>query len=90
MPLSDFLAASPALLARLGKGSEPLVLTENGEPFAVLEDAAAYYERRETLALLQLLALVSDDIAAGRLQPIEGLLDRIGELAEAKGDPNAR
>ncbi|HQS70667.1 MAG TPA: antitoxin, Phd family protein [Novosphingobium sp.] len=82
MPLSDFFAESDELLAGLGEGSEPLVLTENGKPVAVLEDAAVYYEKRETLALLQILALAKEDIAAGRVYPVEGMLDRICERAK--------
>ena len=37
----------------------------------------SYAETQELLALLKLLAMARDDMAAGRVAPLEGLKDRI-------------
>lgn len=34
-------------------------------------------QMQETLALLKLLAMSKADVATGRLEPVEGLIDRI-------------
>ena len=52
-------------------------ITQNGEAKAVLQDVASYAATQELLALLKLLALARDDVAAGRVQPLEGLKERI-------------
>jgi hypothetical protein len=44
-------------------------VTQNGEAKAVLQDIASYEEDRETLALLKILALGSDQIARSETRP---------------------
>jgi hypothetical protein len=44
-------------------------VTQNGEAKAVLQDIASYEEDCETLALLKILALGSDQIARGETRP---------------------
>jgi PHD/YefM family antitoxin component YafN of YafNO toxin-antitoxin module len=54
-----------------------MVITQNGEAKAVLQDVASYERAQETLALLKLLALGQADVAAGRTRPVAGLADRV-------------
>lgn len=76
-PISYLKAHSAELIRELGEGAAPLVVTQNGEAKAVLQDIAAYERTQETLALLKLLALGREEIAAGALRPVEGLAERI-------------
>ncbi|MDE8650516.1 type II toxin-antitoxin system Phd/YefM family antitoxin [Novosphingobium album (ex Liu et al. 2023)] len=76
-PISYLKAHSAEVIRELGEGAPPLVITQNGEARAVLQDVGAYEETQEALALLKLLALGREDIAAGRVLPVEGLADRI-------------
>lgn len=76
-PISYLKANAAEVLRELNEGAEPLVITQNGEAKAVLQDAASYYRMQETLALLKLLALAKENIAAGKVHPVEGLLERI-------------
>jgi len=76
-PISYLKAHSAELIRELGEGAPPLIITQNGEARAVLQDIAMYDETQETLALLKLLALGREDIAEGRTTPVEGLADRI-------------
>ncbi|MDP3549034.1 MAG: type II toxin-antitoxin system Phd/YefM family antitoxin [Novosphingobium sp.] len=76
-PISYVKANSAEVLRELNEGAPPLIITQNGEAKAVLQDAADYYQTQDTLALLKLLALAKEDIAAGRVKPLEGLGDRI-------------
>ena len=59
------------------EAAPPVVITQNGEAKAVLQDAASYYQMQETMALLKLLALAKENIAAGKVKTVEGLADRI-------------
>lgn len=76
-PISYVKANAAEVLRELNEGAPPLIITQNGEARAVLQDAADYYQTQETLAMLKLLALAREDIAAGRVYPAEGMLDRI-------------
>jgi len=76
-PISYLKANAAEVLRELNEGAEPLVITQNGEAKAVLQDAASYYQMQETMALLKLLALAREDMDEGRTYPAEGMLDRI-------------
>lgn len=76
-PISYLKAHSAELIRQLGEGAPPLIVTQNGEAKAVLQDIGSYEQTQETLALLKLIALGRDDMAQGRTAPVEGLADRI-------------
>lgn len=44
-----------------------MVITQNGEAKAVLQDVASFEETQESLALLKILALGNQDMAAGKV-----------------------
>jgi prevent-host-death family protein len=76
-PISYLKAHSAEVIRELGEGAPPLVITQNGEAKAVLQDVASYAATQELLALLKLLAVARDDMGTGRVQPLEGLKERI-------------
>lgn len=65
------------VLTQLAAQREPLVITQNGEAKAVLQDVASFEETQETLALLKLLALGQQDVAAGRVKPVADVVARL-------------
>jgi prevent-host-death family protein len=74
----SYLKANAAeVLSQVAEQREPFVITQNGEARAVLQDVVSYEETQETLALLKLLALGADDIAAQRVKPIGEIAQRI-------------
>jgi len=76
-PISYLKANAAAVLHDLAAGAEPLVITQNGEARAVIQDIAAFERTQETLALLKLLALGAQDIDAGRTEPAREVAARI-------------
>ena len=62
---------------------ETLIITENGRPRAVVQDVATYEQTQESLALLKILALSAQSVAAGRVKPLDeafrSLRARVGE-----------
>jgi prevent-host-death family protein len=86
-PISYLKANSAEVIRELNEGAPPLIITQNGEAKAVLQDAASYYQMQETMALLKLLAMAQENIDAGKVHPIEGLADRIrAKAAEGRTD----
>ncbi|MFT3811841.1 MAG: type II toxin-antitoxin system Phd/YefM family antitoxin [Acidovorax sp.] len=76
-PISYLKAHAAEVLARLSEQREPLVITQNGEARAVLQDVASFEQTQETLALLKVLALGSQDVAAGRVKPVAEVVARL-------------
>ena len=65
------------MLTHLAEQREPLVITQNGEAKAVLQDVASYEETQETLALLRLLAIGNREIDDGRVVPAAEAVRRL-------------
>lgn len=76
-PISFLKANAAEILADLAERREPMVITQNGEAKAVLQDVASFEEGQETLALLKLLALGNRDIEAGRTRPARDVAARL-------------
>ncbi len=76
-PISYLKANAAEVLTRLTEQREPMVITQNGEAKAVLVDVASFEETQETLALLKILALGNQDVAAGTLKPVADVVARL-------------
>ena len=76
-PISYLKANAAEVLHELAEKREPLVITQNGEAKAVIQDVASYEETQETLALLKILALGNREIEEGKLKPIAGVVNRL-------------
>ncbi|NVO05769.1 MAG: type II toxin-antitoxin system Phd/YefM family antitoxin [Rhodoferax sp.] len=76
-PISYLKANAAGVLTQLTAQRAPMLITQNGEARAVLQDVASYEETQETLALLKILALGNQDIAAGKLKPVGDVVARL-------------
>ena len=76
-PISYLKANAAEVLLQLAKQREPLVITQNGEARAVIQDVASYEETQETLALLKVLALGNREIEAGKVKPVADVVARL-------------
>jgi prevent-host-death family protein len=76
-PISYLTANAAEVLDELRQVREPLIITQNGEAKAVLQDVASYEETQETLALLKLLAMGQQDVEHGRVTPLDEAMSRI-------------
>ncbi len=76
-PISYLKANAAEVLLNLAEDREPLVITQNGEAKAVLQDVASFEETQETLALLKILALGQQEMAAGKVKPAADVVARL-------------
>ena len=83
-PISYLKANAAEVLTQLTERREPLVITQNGEAKAVLQDVATYEETQETLALLKILALGNAEIEAGKVKPVSEVVVRLRAKQAAK------
>ncbi len=66
-PISYLKANAAEILKHLAERGEPMIITQNGEAKAVLQDIASYEQTQETLALLKILALSERQIERGEV-----------------------
>ena len=76
-PISYLKANAAEILATLGEQREPMVITQNGEAKAVLQDVASYEATQETLALLKVLALGQQQVATCKVKPLSEVVAQL-------------
>ncbi|MDR5907547.1 type II toxin-antitoxin system Phd/YefM family antitoxin [Franzmannia qiaohouensis] len=64
-PISYLKAHAAEISRSLNELREPMVITQNGEARMVVQDIKSYEQTQETLALLKILALGSQEVARG-------------------------
>jgi prevent-host-death family protein len=76
-PISYLKANAAEVLQVLKEQRKPMIITQNGEAKAVIQDVASYEETQETLALLKILALGSQQVERGETKPINEVASRL-------------
>ncbi|MBS4051310.1 type II toxin-antitoxin system Phd/YefM family antitoxin [Methylomonas rivi] len=79
-PVSYLKAHSAELLQQINQTHRPIVITQNGEPRGVLQDAESYENMRNALSLLKLLAQSEEDIRNGDLLEQQDVFREMDEL----------
>ncbi len=83
-PISYLKANAAEVLSDLAERREPMVITQNGEAKAILQDIASFEETQETLALLKLIALGKQDIKAGKTRSLREVAERLKARSAGK------
>jgi prevent-host-death family protein len=66
-PVTYLKARAADLLRQINDTRRPVVITQNGEPKAVLQDPESYENMRNALGILKLVALGEEDVRTGKL-----------------------
>ena len=86
-PISYLKANAAEVVRELAEQREPLVITQNGEAKAVIQDVASFEQTQETLALLKILALGNRQIEEGKTVRPEDAIRRLREKSAARKTP---
>lgn len=87
-PISYFKANAAEIIQELGEGGEPMIITQNGEAKAIVQDIVSYEKTQETLALLKILALGEQQVKEGKTvsatQAMRRFRERVKQTSAAK------
>ena len=83
-PISYLKAHAAEIVRNLDEQREPLVITQNGEAKAVIQDIESYEQTQETMALLKILALGNRQVEEGKTQPASDVVKRLREQREIR------
>ena len=83
-PISYLKAHTAEIIRKLNEEREALIITQNGEAKAVMQDVRSYEQTQETLALLKILALGTRQIEAGKVHPATTVLKQIKRKRETR------
>ncbi len=68
------------VLKYINETHRPMIITQNGEAKAVIQDPKSYQDMRNTLAIMKLLSFSEEDIRNGNLYSQEDVFNSIEEL----------
>lgn len=68
-PISYLKSHTAEIFKNLAEDRTPLIITQNGEAKAVVQDIASYEMTQESLAMLKILALGKKEIDDGQTKP---------------------
>jgi prevent-host-death family protein len=80
-------ANAAQIIRQLAEQREPLIITQNGETKAVIQDVASFEQTQETLALLKILALGKRQIDDGKTMPAADAIHRLRRKGTARKTP---
>ncbi len=81
-PISYLKAHAAEIVRDIGEEREPLIITQNGEAKAVIQDIDSFEQTQELLAFLKILALGNRQIEDGKVQRAADVIKRIRSRRE--------
>ena len=70
-PVTYLKAKAADLLKQINETRRPVIITQNGEPKAVLQDPKSYENMRNAMGILELIGQGEEDIRNGRVKSQE-------------------
>ena len=83
-PVTYLKARASDLLKQINETHRPVVITQNGEPRAVLQDPESYENMRNAIGLLKLISLGEEDIKDGKSKSQEEVFANIENILKEK------
>ena len=72
------------LLSQINETHRPVIITQNGEPRAILQDPESYENMRNAIGLLKLISQGESDVRNGRVKPQDEVFKEIEKLVKEK------
>ncbi|MDD2277063.1 MAG: type II toxin-antitoxin system Phd/YefM family antitoxin [Smithellaceae bacterium] len=83
-PITYLKARAPELLKQINETHRPVLITQNGEPRAVLQDPQSYESMRNAIGILKLLSQGEEDIKKGKLKSQDQAFSKIECMLKEK------
>jgi prevent-host-death family protein len=83
-PVTYLKSRASDLLRQINETHRPVVITQNGEPRAVLQDPESYENMRNAIGLLKLISLGEKDIKEGKSKSQEEVFANIENILKEK------
>jgi len=78
-PVTYLKSRAADLLKQINETHRPVIITQNGEPKAVLQDPESYENMRNAIGILKLISMGEEDIKNGNILEQEDVFKNIEE-----------
>lgn len=83
-PITYLKSRAADLLNQINETRRPVIITQNGEPRAVLQDPESYENMRNAIGILKALSQGESDIKNGKIKSQEDLFNEIKTSLEGE------
>jgi len=84
-PVTYLKSRAADLLRQINETHRPVIITQNGEPKAVLQDPKSYEDMRNAIGLLKLISQGEEDIKNGKIRNQEEVFENLENMLKEKG-----
>ncbi|MGR3178839.1 MAG: type II toxin-antitoxin system Phd/YefM family antitoxin [Candidatus Anammoxibacter sp.] len=85
-PVTYLKARTADLLNQINETHRPVIITQNGEPRAVLQDPESYENMRNAIGILKLISQGEENIKSGKTKTHEEVFSNIEAMLKEKGE----
>lgn len=83
-PVTYLKSRAADLLKQINETHRPVVITQNGEPKAILQDPKSYQNMRNAIGILKLISQGEDDIRSGKFKSQHEVFENIENFLKDK------
>ncbi|MFH0786289.1 MAG: type II toxin-antitoxin system Phd/YefM family antitoxin [Pseudomonadota bacterium] len=83
-PVTYLKSKAADLLKQINETHRPIIITQNGEPKAVLQDPKSYESMKKAIGILKLVSQGEGDIKGGRFRSQEEVFEKVEKLLKEK------
>ncbi|OEU64255.1 MAG: prevent-host-death protein [Desulfobacterales bacterium S5133MH16] len=83
-PVTYLKSRAADLLKQINETRRPVIITQNGEPKAVLQDPKSFEDMRKAIGILKLISQGEEDIKKGKVKTQEEVFNNIENLLKMK------
>ncbi len=83
-PVSYLKSKSADLLKQINETHRPVIITQNGEPKAVIQDPKSYENMRNAIGMLKLISQGEEDVKKGKTKTQEKVFKKVETLLKKK------
>ncbi len=84
-PVTFLKSRAADLLKQINETHRPVIITQNGEPKAVLQDPKSYESMRNAIGILKLISQGEEDIKNKRTKSQDKVFEDIENMLKEKG-----
>ncbi len=83
-PITYLKAKAPELLKQINETHRPILITQNGEPKAVLQDPESYESMRNAIGILKLISQGEQEVKDGKSKSQEDVFANVEKLLKQR------
>lgn len=83
-PVTYLKARASDLLKQINETHRPVIITQNGEPKAILQDPKSYEDMRNAIGILKLISQGEQEIREGKVKPQQKVFQDMDHLLKEK------